>query len=212
MLTVTEPSLPAAVDSTVSTLEPAEHAQRRSQTSAAGNTAFMPPVTVTAPDRFHTGASPGQPLNGMRVRCSCEHARVTDRYVIANELDGIRGRFAFTFAMSVIFGIGFIALGFESEESAWVRFWLVVVGDTVGLLVGWLVSDSGRRELGGRREDGRVSRWTLMSFAVAGTGAVGAVLSFEATFLIGLGLSWFSSVLAGSSVACYRRLAKNSTF
>jgi hypothetical protein len=146
----------------------------------------------------------------MSIRFSCEHARVTDRYVIANELDGIRGRFAFIFALSVIFGVGFIALGFESVESAWVRSWLVAVGGAVSLLAGWQFSNSGQRELGGRREDSRVSRWTLMRFVVAGTGLVIAVVSFEVMFLLCLGLSWFGCVLAGSSAANYRHVAKGA--
>jgi hypothetical protein len=49
-----------------------------------------------------------------------------------------------------------------------------------------------------------------MRFAVAGTGLVVAVVSFEVMFLLCLGLSWFGCVLAGSRAASYRRVPKGA--
>ena len=133
---------------------------------------------------------------------------MTDRYVISNRLDAVRGRIAFSAVSSAVFSISFIAFGFESISDVWTRVWVVLTGSIMSVAMGWWLSKEGTRELGGTWDSSRHSRSAVGIFGVAGAFALSAIASDEVILLLVLVMSLFLWASAGSSVACYVHLKR----
>ncbi|GAA1479216.1 hypothetical protein GCM10009623_36620 [Nocardioides aestuarii] len=135
---------------------------------------------------------------------------MSDPYALAQQLDEIRGRFAFLILGSLALASAYVAFGYASVQSFALRCAIPAVGIGAALAAGWAMSRSGTRELGGKRSATGIPRATQVGLMVALFFVLYAALEPEEVLVLALIAGLLGAAMAGSSAACYVRVARGT--